>query len=435
MICILRYTKSIEKRARNAVTLVEVIFSIGVILIGLLGLLSILPLAGRRAQDTLSLNIGSAISDSILAQLESRNSLSHDELLALDGTAVSGAATPSFLIDPLFASTFEEAANDNLTDGITVPPTATLNGYSESFFPYFKANHNPLLDPSGVNSTGSGAWPLDQPRQLRVGYIRGTPTPTVPAGHTSFFLDSEQARTLVENGDDLPVIRPVDASRPSTFSALQGNSGSQLEYGKRIPSGDFTWMATVNPLPGGIYASVSVVVMRQRERNFVAPANSTGASDVNENSVSERLAYVTYASGFSGGAGGVVHLVASAVTSPSIGANDWVMLSRTDSGNTFHRWYRVVAVDQEPEFFETTGTPSTADTNLGAFLPAGSTGVTVWRHKVLLDGPDWAFGFTTPGYADEVLAVPTTANPDNTIATIVQDVVSVSERVVLLSDL
>jgi len=83
-----------------------------------------------------------------------------------------------------------------------------------------------------------------------------------------------------------------------------------------------------------------------------------------------------------------------------------------------------------------------------------------WRHKVTLDGPDWEFGYAT-GYADTpetnayTTPVPSVAynnwSPyiiadqagtpatipfsDNTYATIVDGVVSVTERVVKLSDL
>jgi hypothetical protein len=251
---------------------------------------------------------------------------------------------------------------------------------------------------------------------LRAGIIRGTPTPAVAGGQTNFFLDAEQARTLVERSDDLPFIRPKDATRPSTYSALRGTNAGQLDYGKRIPSGEYTWIATVDPLPGGVYASISVVVMRQRERSFVAPATTGGVTDAKDNSLGERLAYVRFASGFSGGAGGLVYLVASSKTPSNLRSNDWIMLSRTDGTNVFHRWYRVVSVDpEESEIMEVD--------------PVSGSNESVWFSKVLLDGPDWQFGFPTPGFSDTVNLA------DNTFATIVQDVVAVTERVVLLSDL
>ncbi len=47
-----------HSHSRRAVTLVEVIFSIGVVLIGLVGVASILPLAGNRAQESMNMSAG-----------------------------------------------------------------------------------------------------------------------------------------------------------------------------------------------------------------------------------------------------------------------------------------------------------------------------------------------------------------------------------------
>ena len=65
---------------RRAVTLLEVVFSMGVILIGLLGLLSILPLAGRRAEQSVSLSVGTAIGEQMVNELEARRYLADGRL-------------------------------------------------------------------------------------------------------------------------------------------------------------------------------------------------------------------------------------------------------------------------------------------------------------------------------------------------------------------
>ncbi|MEM9646413.1 MAG: hypothetical protein AAF989_15585, partial [Planctomycetota bacterium] len=59
-------------RRVQGVTLVEVLFSIGVILIGLVGLLSLLPLAGYQAQDAISMNAGVAISNAARERAQDR---------------------------------------------------------------------------------------------------------------------------------------------------------------------------------------------------------------------------------------------------------------------------------------------------------------------------------------------------------------------------
>src|SRR5690606_18970663 len=102
-------------------------------------------------------------------------------------------------------------------------------------------------------------------------------------------------------------------------------------------------IATVNPLPGNLYANLSVVVIRNRQRDYSVPAAAVQLPE--RNATDERLAYVAYASGFTGGAGGEVHLVSNSNTVFRVRSGDWIMLSSSRGGNPTHRWYRVSAVD------------------------------------------------------------------------------------------
>ncbi|TWU33752.1 hypothetical protein [Novipirellula artificiosorum] len=408
---------SLTKQFRSAITLVEVMFAIGVVLIGLLGLLSVMPLAGRRAQDSISLSMGSALSESVLTDLQSRRYLNNGQLgqvpsirpiAALTKLTVPTMTTPTmlpFCIDPMFAS-FDADANSR---------TLSTNGYDPTLFPFYKVNHDPLLDPSSSNST---VWPFPQPRMLRVGVTR--------LKLFNAMLNIEEALMLTENQDDLPVFRPKDRSLNSTYQSMESVS-SGLDYGKRVPTGDFSWIATVNPLPGNVYATVSIVVIRDRERTFEVP--TTVAATPRENAESERLAYVSYAQGFSGGSGGTVHLVGAGNTISRLRTDDWVLLSRRSPAPNLvsqHRWYRVASADIDAE-----EAVPTSNTSLNGTVPLpdpspANRNSEVWLRRVVLDGPDFTFGFT--GSADGAVV-------DNTFATIVPNVVSVTERVMLLSDL
>ncbi|KAA1257756.1 hypothetical protein LF1_02460 [Rubripirellula obstinata] len=411
---------------RMAVTLVEVIFAMGVVLIGLLGLLSILPLAGQRAQESVSLSVASVIGEQVVGELQSRHYLADGRLkpirrdldVALTAPAVANLTLPtsSFCLDPMFASSTTIPAN---------PPP--VNGYNQTLFPYYSANHHPFLDPS----TDSTSWPTAQPRVTRVGVtnIENSATPIIESNN---FVSLNAAMNISESDDSLLVNRPDDRSASSNFenANLTAVSGG-LPYGKRISKGEFTWIATVDPLPGGRYGSVSVVVLRNRERLFDLPDATTAPETPEENGVGERLAYVSFASGFSGGSGGSVHLVANANTSDRILPNSWIMLSRNTPTGPVHRWFRVASVGRESERFRVTSADMTTDhVDLGCRVPAGT--FDVWRHKVYLDGPDWSFNFIEGGtarkFADSSL-------DDNTYATIVADVVSVTQRVVLMTDL
>jgi hypothetical protein len=90
-------------------------------------------------------------------------------------------------------------------------------------------------------------------------------------------------------------------------------------------------------------------------------------------------------------------------------------------------------VDQEAEelFAESNSSLATGD----AALPTPQSGIDrtdeeLWRRRVSLDGPDWEFNFDTT-------FEPASDNTfqDNTFATIVEDVVSVTERLIPWTDL
>ncbi len=404
---------------RRGVTLLEVIFSIGVVLIGLVGVASILPLAGRRAQDSISMSVGSAMSDAIFQELQARGYLAQSLYFEVAGNTTVNrgnvdALTPgSFCIDPLFVA--------DLSVNSTIPPPVLSNRYSGRLFPYYLNTHDPTQDPSTAYSE---LWPVVQPRMLRVGILSQTAVPTAS-------ISIEEARALVERTDDLPYLRPTDRTLSAVVKGASA-TGTGSTFGKKLVTGEYSWIATVNPLPGNEYASISIVIIRNRDRGFDLPTTTTAPVRPDGNLLGERLAYVTFANGFRGGAGGVVHLVSNANTVSTIQTNDWLMLSRTNSaGQDIHRWYRVSAVDGDAERLTRTVAEDSTSPGFQSGLP-GSGSREIWSRRLYLDGPDWSFNVVTstmpPGYADTSFA-------DNTIATLVEGVVTVSEKVVSLNSL
>ncbi len=411
---------------RAAITLIEVIFSIGVIMIGLLGLLSVMPLAGGRARDAVSLSVGAEMGDSIAKEVLVRKWLGNGNLVEMSGGGTvgynftsnrlenisSGTPLPGICIDPLY----------HAVQGGT---STTFNSYDDSLFPYYVRAHDPLLNPADSNSTWKPPslfpWPVGEagnaPRLTRVGLSGAS---------------AELARTIIESVNDLVVQQPKDTTVPAKLTGL--NSG-ETDYGRRIPTGEFSWIATVVPSQNSRFAHLSIVVMRNRVVDIDFPTAALTPPVLPEmNGVSERVAQVTFASGFSGGAGGVVHLTASATTSSELSPNDWVMLSRRLPDSTqVYRWYRVVALDQDPaDIFAYSNSELE---NGGAALPVPEMGVVrsdekLWRRRVSLDGPDWEFDFDTAFEPDS-----DNTFYDNTFATLVQDVVSVTERLIPWTDL
>ena len=379
-------SQTIKQRIRRAVTLVEVIFAIGVILIGLLGLLSILPLAGKRSQDSISLSTGPQIANRVLAELKSHRFVSGQQLITLGGFNVPARPTSAICLDPLYAS-----------NPLAGQGSASSGSYNTNRFPFYESPYDPTSDPRLPSTGGSVSFA----RMFRVGLTGAGSSTSV-------------GRLLSENRDDLINTKPDDRSLPVRLSDGEIRPGTgvvELEYGKRIPSGEFSWLVTVNPLPPfppfpdpnelgtklPVYASVAVVIIRNRTLEFDFPPPG------GKYHVGERLAKVDSMQGFRGGAGGVVKLSGYAKVDSQLVAGDWIMLSKNESSGVTHHWYRVVGLDGEPEWSH------------GTELKSAQANGT-WTHTVLLDGPDW------------------NPTPD-TCATLLSGVVCVTETVLKLSEI
>ena len=131
---------------RNGITLVEVIFAIGVALIGLVGLVSVLPIAGRRAQSAINLNEGAALANNVFDELRARGALeraawrvradfdssttrarTRNMTLGMGATIDPGLAPAdaidnslAFCIDPLFFSTSHSSQPQCIDGGIEI---------------------------------------------------------------------------------------------------------------------------------------------------------------------------------------------------------------------------------------------------------------------------------------------------------------------------
>jgi len=412
--------RPIISSGKSGVSLIEVIFAIGVILIGLLGLMSVLPLAGNRAQSAVGLNTASAVADSAFGKLVSGNYLNAGHLLIAKPDPLETLPAPPTVpvpadmmtrplcIDPLHVVPNPAFGTTDTFPAVTseLPFVAPGNGYTPALFPYYFANHNPLLDPSVPGNAPNTSRNLSQglPRMRRVGLRH-------PDTGRAFNL--EETLRLVENQDDIRANRPKDPTRDVTVPGLRATTGG-LDYGKRLVTGEYSWFATLVPSSSRAserFAMLSIVVVRNRDRGFSFPSIPVLTAEGNANA--ERVALVTAARGFHGGAGGVVELVSTSSLRSSIASGSWLMLS---SGNQ-HRWYRVAGTDGNAEF----GTAITF--GIGSVPPD----TTLWRRRVQLDGSDWEFGYIPP---PPPITVGNQAS--FTHATLVDAVVSVTERMVRL---
>lgn len=397
---------SLRSSSRHGLSIMEVLFAIGVLTVGLLGIASILPVALDNARTALDsdrsveeINNRAALELARIGDRMDRITVANNSRVAFESTNTvwSGrryrelglADFPSeFVIDPWFLF-----ASDNLRDDSGPNPDANRNAYNRGLFPCYDARYEPItLSPSA--SIGNSTW--DTPRLARVALPLAD-----SAGHPSYLL----AEQLARNADDLSLIQATDSTKAPGLFVKQANSPAVSPATTEV-SGHYSSIVMMRRTSASNLYEATVVTMRDRQvlispsdmpipnsgnppaifptvgsphpafnlTPFVAAApdtrNPPNSSLVYEG---ETLGYVTYApSPFVGGGGGEFSFRHSAFSSPDIRSGDWVLLMRREygvnpndvtpisnssppypeptgiPGRLLYEWYRVSSVSQPP---------------------------------------------------------------------------------------
>ena len=347
--------------SRHGVSLLEVMFALGVIVIGLLGVVAVVPVGLSQ------------LGTGTVADRASRTGLDAVEEIALRGMARS---------DQWLDRGSTAIGDPRNSASPPVPPATTTlrvlrNGPRTSFCldPRFVARHensivtgtNPILNPSTFPYTTNNAT---VPRMMRIS-LRDAPDSS-----SASIMTSAQADSVFVTADDLVFDLPDDKSQPPEQVFGLADARRQFE-------GDMSWMATLvpklNPLENSQDSyTLSVVVFYRRDplMDMFIDANLNGAYDAGEVlTYNERDVNVVtlYSAGLGGGD---VQLEAPDVASLELKSNDWLLLmgNVTTLGTTtpLMSWYRIVEVEQE---VQDGGSPP--------------TGIGPWQLDVTLVGPDW----------------------------------------------
>jgi hypothetical protein len=354
---------------RHGVSLIEVMFAIGVIVIGVLGVMAVIPVAMHQVGEGNVADFSTRAGQNAMSTFESRGM--NDPALWLDASSVltpsmavastSFSSGTGYVIDPLFVSRNRSQSN------------AALNS---SYFPYALSSATELeritlrasLDAhDAVGSTSPKLSTLN---------LYNRP------------LRSAQADALFTYRDELVLAIPEVREEPPT---QQYDAERQFE-------GSYSWLATLTPIPGGTgsgYYTLSIVVFHNRDLRFFDDLNNNSSLDTTEPGLgNERVVDVDAFYG-SGLGGGDVRLSAGTALDLDIQRGDWLMfMVNNSSGQPVYAWYRILDAESEPRY-------NTTDMN--------------WEIDATLAGPDWS-----PG---------STSNPTTTKAALIENVVSVYQKV------
>ncbi|QDU93038.1 hypothetical protein [Lignipirellula cremea] len=289
--------------SREGISLLEVIISIGVISIGLLGVLSVLPLAGRRVvqgsiEDGKSMQ-GQAWTD----EFQTRGYADPNSWVTSAGAALPPGGTPTpVLIDP-----HHVAVRRALGTPVDFPFTDRDNDIS------------------------TNEAPFSIPRISVRNSLTGPP------------LDLMAANLIFTSQNDLVFSQPADTKLPPVqemYDAVISN--------RRMSAGHFSWMAMIVPLDSsGKDWRLSVVVFHDRDPDMsldASPANDDGLKTLSN----ERVATVSNFMGNAGIGGGPMEIRSTDKASVKVKKGDWVLLSSGGAPTSFHQWYRVADTDPDP---------------------------------------------------------------------------------------
>ncbi len=281
------------RKHRKGLSLLEVLISIGIVSIGMMGVMLILPVAGYRA------------GQGALADSRSMNGLNW-----VDEFRARGMAQPANMIGPGVTAT-------------TVPAGAFL------------------IDPQFVSRNPGVAFPYASNATIQMNRISLRTNPGGPA------LSPAATDQIFQSHDDLISNIPEDLDLPPQQETLLESNLPQ----KRASTGKVSWMAMLVAGAADTFR-LSIIVMDSRDNDMpIGPAGSDPNDTSTDLIATERVSTVASMPG-GGIRGGDVVLTTGTTTPVLKGAlavrdNDWLMLSANTPSGPIHQWYRVVSSDPE----------------------------------------------------------------------------------------
>jgi hypothetical protein len=383
---------------RRAITLTEVLISLGILTIGLLGVAALFPVGSYYMQKGEIADRASAIAQAAFNDAIARGMLNPTawrmyspfaspgtpaaytqpfqsalaQLIQQQVTAGTSAAARNRVINQQFGSVY--VIDPLAADGSTTDPTTHLQASYAQTFPF-----NASI--SGYEWSVLGWWPWTPSGAL--GSMPKWPVLrlTLPQSGGQPLV-TDVARKIFSTSDDLALDVPAKASQPSiqrwdiSTIDLNGDGNSNNDPLARQSRGDYSWFASVVPSstaardalatdPSAFDYEVSVVVCYKRVIDDFSSA-LTGGTPV----PSERLTRASIVStGLNGG-----QVLLTQTDNDKIGSTlfpdpfaalktgQWIALCGPDPGSTndaprfAFRWYRVLAIEKEPNGILTNST-------------------------------------------------------------------------------
>lgn len=377
----------------------EVLISMFVMSVGLLGLLALLPLGAFKMAQAMRDDRASTLARSALDDLAIRGYLRPDMWLEANGNAMptlqadgTYLPAPPYAIDPLSLS---NPLNTTVPDWFptTAGPTPPVSRITLR-----AALRGPDGEwgVAGIDDDGNGI--VDDAGEMDAAGSDDTTPISFPLAQRIFVSEDDVVYNIPSNRDFRTTLAvwTVGADGGWGFAGTDDNNDTVTDdpgeagwpgSDDRSPvvnaAGDYSWLVTISPslddLRSGAVAALrnySAAAVVFQKRNLITPPNTPIADPPQE-----RMVFADFPStGVAFGGGDVQLRTAGGAKWLDVKPNQWLMLSgsfpdaylnATTSGSVTHRtvlaWYRIAAVDE--------------GTQGGAAGP--------WSRYVTLAGPDW----------------------------------------------
>ncbi len=348
-----------RRARRSGISLLEVMISIGVVGIGLIGVASLIPLAHYKAAQGIRDDRKSMMGRRAFREFRIR-----DFDRPGDMSNPSGAPNPFWY----WPSPGNPYAIYNLGgDGKLVRQAYCLDpmmiGSADLAGTRSSAAAFPLNSPIAIpRVTLISARPGDLRRQGPPGAINNQLLNNPP------IMSLAQAEEIFLLHDELVFDQPADATKPPFQRYLEEN--------KRYATGSYSWMATLvpDPIPTSDRYTLSIVVYYRRNLTITPPQEMIAAVNIpmNQNGFRELTGVKTIT------VQSQQHMPPESATVRDMKAGEWVALMQQldpNYSNTITlRWYRIMAADE-------------VDNDLDN------------NRELSLSGPDWSVTSNQPIYA------------------------------------
>jgi type II secretory pathway pseudopilin PulG len=376
------------RRTNRAITLLEVLISIGVLAVGVMGAASLLPMATYYQNETTKYDRGGALAQQAVNDLQIKNYLSPRRWIFIDPMNPNAGSVTSWLgIADLFSVT-NVAGNPtvyNPLSAFVLDPLGFSYVAAQSpavpfpcYFPAFPLQGGGLPPGGGpsiyrAGITANDYWPPAATLPVESPIIMSFPVADrMMRSNDDLLFNTDQAVLLEQNPKNID-LRPTAIP----FGAAAGINPS----GTNVPNfaGDYSWIATVSRVPSDMVKGpavaadlhrfqVSVVVLQKRDLTLWAGGLTP------EQPPPERQVYAMFTqyggqtgaitAPFAGGGGLQLYVYETGTPTPgqpsrnwldNIKANTYLMLSaqfqEAVSGTVVYpqlAWYRIVNVDDGP---------------------------------------------------------------------------------------